>query len=210
MINFMDKLGQRTEEAERRGSRRGAQDPRELGRKYEDILKRIENLRNRALNLQEVLDERERAADSLQEAIAEREARLSRIDAAIGDSRELEQIIDVMEERLSLLSNKMGQNFDALDNGILQNFQEMNNSIQKNFGEIKGELSEQIHKENIKCYRNLQSLLEESQTRQDQAEGGATQKQYHVIKVFLGVITFVTVVNLTLSILALLKTFGIF
>ncbi len=63
---------------------------------------------------------------------------------------------------------------------------------------VKTELSEKIHRENVKCYRNIQTLLEELEAKIEHVEVGTqsmkVMKSYFGVLIILGVINFVGVV----------------
>ena len=94
---------------------------------------------------------------------------------------------------------------DGMDSETLieKKFTELNENLKS----IKGELSEKVHSENVKVYRNIQDLLKEL----DQSEEQRILLETHVGKLknqnmFL---TFLAAVNLGVGIILILLTLGI-
>ena len=55
---------------------------------------------------------------------------------------------------------------DTLENSVSRKWDEMFTKMDT----MKGELSEKIHSENVKCYRNVQALVEELEQKMEQSE----------------------------------------
>lgn len=73
---------------------------------------------------------------------------------------------------------------------------------------VKTELSEKIHRENVKCYRNIQTLLEELEAKIEHVEVGTQSMK--VMKSYFGVLIILGVVNFAGVVAIIAHMFGFF
>ena len=70
------------------------------------------------------------------------------------------------------------------------------------------ELGEKIHRENVKCYRNIQTLLEELEGKIEHVEIGAQSMK--VVKSYFGVLIILGIVDIVGVVAILAHMFGFF
>ena len=73
---------------------------------------------------------------------------------------------------------------------------------------MKTELGEKIHRENVKCYRNIQTLLEELETKIEHVEMGAQSMK--VVKGYFGVLIILGIINIGGIVAIIAHMFGFF
>ena len=73
---------------------------------------------------------------------------------------------------------------------------------------LKVELSEKIHSENVKCYRNIQTLVEELEAKIDASKTESQSKKR--LKGYFGGLVFLSLVNIAGVIAVVGRMFGYF
>ena len=129
---------------------------------------------SRVQELQGIVEEREDKAKELSGIVEEQQEKADRIVSAVAVQ------IDAMAGRVDARLNEWDKTFaerlaENAVNCADQNeevramIQEQNekltetvNSLDGQFDRVKNEICEKVHNENVKCYRNMQALLEES------------------------------------------------
>lgn len=71
---------------------------------------------------------------------------------------------------------------------------------------VKTELGEKIHRENVKCYRNIQTLLEELESKIERVEVGAQSMK--VLKSYFGALIILGVINFAGLAVVIVQAFG--
>lgn len=138
---------------------------REKAQHLQDLLLSKES---KVLELQNIVDEREIKAQELEYILNERQRK------ADGISAEVSQQIDKLIEKVSAKMEEIGSSIGAdLENGQkmsaeqLAELKETLQSITEQLNTIKGELSEKVHSENVKCYRNVADLFKSMDDKMD-------------------------------------------
>lgn len=160
----------------------------------------IASKENKVQELQEIVEEREGKAKELSDIIEERQDAAERVVAGVGTQ------IDGMVEKVDAKLNEFNKNFaerlaeNALNSAeqkeaVNQLIQEYNqklaeslNSLNGQFEQIKTEICEKIHTEDVKCYRNMQTLIEESDKKLEEikAEVSGIRSIKTMLKVIIG------------------------
>ncbi len=83
-----------------------------------------------------------------------------------------------------------------------------NSGNEQKLEEVKTELGEKIHRENVKCYRNIQTLLEELENKIERVEVGTQSMK--VIQSYFGVLIILGIVNFGGIIAIIAHMFGFF
>lgn len=130
---------------------------REKAQQLQDLLLSKESKVN---ELQTIVDEREVKAKELEEILSERQRR------ADGISEEVSKQIDNLIEKVSAKMEEIGTTIGAdlkegqkLSEEQVAQLRETLASITEQLDTIKGELSEKVHSENVKCFRNISDLF---------------------------------------------------
>lgn len=218
--------------------------------KEDFLIKQIDEFKEKAKQLQQLLDFKENKVEELQHIVDEREQKAQNLQNVLRvrqqEADKVNQSVDVHVEQISKklegqigqmnrgIDAKMAQVAVQLDDGVqgmeqqLQVQNQQLNELKEQIGNIvselnkgtddqlkasveelvtkldtmKNELSEKVHTENVKSYRNIQTLMEELDGKLGQVELGdnsmKTMKGYLKAIIVLGVLNLVAVAGLIL------------
>ena len=118
-----------------------------------------------AQKLSDILEERQGEADRLAAAVEERiDGMVSKVDARLDEwnktfaERLAENAVNCTEQNEEVRAMIKEQN-DKLSETV--------NGLNGQFDKTKNEICEKVHNENVKCYRNIQTLMEEFDNKLD-------------------------------------------
>lgn len=160
------------------------------------LLLQIDEFRERAKQLQEMMNQRESQAKELKSLVDERQEQADSLEIIVKERQEqTEKVAAEVEKQLDVLIAKVGAKMDQIERSMKQSLDqvvkgdmeenrrvnreqamEMKASLEQiqshllavkdelplmkeELTNAKGELSEKVHTENVKCYRNLQDLF---------------------------------------------------
>lgn len=188
------------------------------------LMKEIDEFRDRAKRLQMLLDNRETEAEKLKSIVNERQ---EKADALQEKADELDQILQErqqeadgitlqVERQIDSLINKVSVKMDELEatmtdqNEDGRRFSEQKakevketlGQIQEQLTTLKTELSEKVHTENVKCFRNISDALKGTEQKMDSIsdledsvnEKIAPVKLLGMSSLVVGVINFVAII----------------
>ncbi len=87
--------------------------------------------------------------------------------------QQMEQFSKGMDAKLAQVSIQMDSSLENLNRKLDSGF----GSIEKKLDVCKGELSDKVHSENVKSYRNVQALAEELNEKLEAKEQGGERKK---------------------------------
>lgn len=200
----------------------------------EDKVQELQNLvderEEKAKELSQVLHARKEEADILlngvhkqmEEMISSVEAKLTalseKISRTVDEStgRTVEQSTQMMDSLLDIsgqldtMKIQLEQQSETTGRTTEQTAQLMEalQEMSKQLDSMKLELAEKIHTEDVKCYRNMQNLIEELTARLE--ENDELEKQLDTIKSYLKYGTWFNVVKFVVLVLCVLYLMGVF
>lgn len=127
-------------------------------------------------------------------------------DFSLSTSEKLEQQTNSMKETLESFSSELTKIKTELEK-LAETSKDDEENSQK-LEEVKLELGEKIHRENVKCYRNIQTLLEELEGKIEHVEIGTQSMK--VVKSYFGALIIIGVVNFAGIIAIIAHMFGFF
>ncbi len=175
---------------------------REKARHLQGLLASKEN---KVQQLQEIVAEREGKAKELSDMIEERQDAADRVVAGVGAQ------IDGMVEKVDAKLNELNETFAErlAENAVNSTDQseevrslieeenkkltETVESLNGQFDKIKNEICEKIHTEDVKCYRNIQTLIDESDKKLEEMEEKI--QKLSSTKTMLGIIIVIALLN---------------
>ncbi len=175
---------------------------REKARQLQGLLASKEN---KVQQLQEIVAEREGKAKELSDMIEERQDAADRVVAGVGAQ------IDGMVEKVDAKLNELNETFAErlAENAVNSTDQseevrslieeenkkltETVESLNGQFDKIKNEICEKIHTEDVKCYRNIQTLIDESDKKLEEMEEKI--QKLSSTKTMLGIIIVIALLN---------------
>ena len=210
--------------------------------KDEYFVKQLEEFRERAMELQQLLDTKENRVQELTRVVNEREQKAQKLQEVLEKRRQeaeritrdveecVVQISRNMEKQLEQISMgndaKMAQISVQFDSGVenlkgeltrqLEQLESLKQALSDKLGEnlagqleaMKAELAEKVHTENVKSYRNMQSLIEELgeklDTGEQQERRTKSLKRYLRAAIVLGVLNLLAMAGLFLYELGIL------
>ncbi len=138
------------------------------------------------------------------QGLAEMEKKIQ--DFSLSTSEKLEKQTDSVKETLGSFSSELTKINAELEK--LAEAPKDDEESSKKLEEVKLELGEKIHRENVKCYRNIQTLLEELEGKIERVEIGTQSMK--VVKSYFGALIILGVVNFAGIIAIIAHMFGFF
>ena len=195
----------------------------EVVSKEDFLLNQIDEFRERAKQLQSLLDTKENEAQELQTLVDERQEKAEalgeilkeRQSKADGFTAEVEKQIDAM---IAKVADKMDEIESAMKEDVAdgkkfneEKAKELKDSlgqIEEQLTTIKTELSEKVHTENVKCYRNIQDLFRSMEEKVDHLT--MIEDKQRTIGVWTIVTAVLGIVNLIALTALMLINLGVF
>lgn len=164
--------------------------------KEDFLLNQIDEFREKARQLQELLSSKADKVQELQDIVAEKEDKAKELSDIIEERQDAaEHVVKGVKEQIGGMVDKVDEKLNELnatfadrlaenaDNSAAQH-EEVRNLIQEyseklseivnglngQFEKTKSEICEKVHTENVNCYRNVQTLIEESNRKLDGIE----------------------------------------
>ena len=186
------------------------------------LLSQIDEFREKAMQLQELLVSRESKAKELQTIVEEREVKAEVLQQILDERQEkADGITAEVSKKINVLIDKVAQKMDEVEASMkaelangnelsAQQAQQLKDTLTEvtiQLETIKGELSEKIHSENVICYRNMADLMNGIEDKLDDFTTlhavVDTNKKLSIVGIVLGG------VNLVALIALILVSFGI-
>ena len=145
---------------------------------FREKAKQLQNLisskEDKVQELQEIVEEKEGQAKELSDIIEERQDAAERVVSGVGEQIEgmvnkvdakLKELNETFAERLAENAVNSTEHNEAVRKLIDEYQDKMSEAIKGldgQFEAVKNEICEKVHTEDVKCYRNMQTLIEES------------------------------------------------
>ncbi len=194
------------------------------------LLNQIDEFREKAQQLQQLLLTKESKVAELQNIVDERE----------GKAKELEHILKDRQKKADGITLEMTQQIDSLIGKVSAKMDELGTTIEESVGKelsetrelskkqleglnelkelletinpqletIKGEMSEKVHTENVKCYRNIADLFKSMEDKVDSID--EVEKNVSSLRKTSVIILAVSIINMLGLIALALYELGIF
>ena len=186
------------------------------------LLSQIDEFREKAMQLQELLVSRESKAKELQTIVEEREVKAEELQQILDERQEkADGITAEVSKKINVLIEKVAQKMDEVEASMkaelangnelsAQQAQQLKDTLTEvttQLENIKVELSEKIHSENVICYRIMADLMNGIEDKLDDITALQTtvdtNKKLSIVGIVLGG------VNLIALIALILVSFGI-
>lgn len=187
--------------------------------KEDFLLNQIDEFREKARQLQELLSSKEDKVQELQDIVAEREDKAKELSDIIEERKDaadrvvagVKEQIDRMIDKVDIKLNELNETFtrrleENAANGTEQHEEVRNlireynekltetvNGLNGQFEKIRSEICDKVHTENVNCYRNVQTLIEESNRKLDGIEENGSKVSS--LKTMLIIIVIFTILN---------------
>ena len=194
------------------------------------LLTQIDEFREKAQQLQSLLLSKESKVMELQHIVDEREVKAKELEyilnerqrKADGITAEVSKQIDALIEKVTAKMDEIGVSIEKeVSDGQkitaeqMEELKETLASVNAQLETIKGELSEKVHTENVKCFRNISDLFKGMDEKVDaiqNAEAAVEKKvkSVHKCTIALIVLTIINMLGVTAVILMELGIFKMF
>lgn len=187
--------------------------------KEDFLLNQIDEFREKARQLQQLLSSKEDKVQELQDIVAEKEGKAKELsdiieerqDAAdrvvAGVKDQIDEMIDKVDAKLKELNDTFAERLaENAANSVKQHeevrglireynekLSETVNGLNGQFEKIRSEICEKVHTENVNCYRNVQTLIEEADRKLDGIEENVSK--ISSLKTMLIILIIFTVLN---------------
>ncbi|MDD6194096.1 MAG: hypothetical protein PUB19_04245 [Lachnospiraceae bacterium] len=180
------------------------------------LLAQIDAFRDKAKQLQTLISAKERKVKELEAMVRAKEERNAQLQEELAKKQaEADGIAADVETQVDRMMQSLRSNMDELEKRIedqvannqenaAQQTQAMRDTLQdmtSGLDAIKSELSEKVHSENVKQYRNIQDLLKELDNSEEEAKN--TLSQFGMLKGKVTGVTVITVINMIVSAITL-------
>ncbi len=159
----------------------------EFREKAKQLQSLIASKENKVQELQEIVEEREGKAKELSDIIEERQDAAERVVSGVGT--QIEGMVEKVNAKLNELNETFAErlaenavNSTEQDEAVRKLIEEYNakltetiNGLNGQFDTLKNEICEKVHTEDVKCYRNMQILIEESDKKLDEMKEEVTE-----------------------------------
>ena len=177
---------------------------REKAQQLQDLLLSKES---KVMELQNIVDEREIKAKELEDILNERQRRADGISEEV--AKQIDNLIEKVSAKMEEIGTTIGkdlENGQKLSEQQVEELKETLASLTTQLDTIKGELSEKVHSENVKCYRNVSDLFKSMDEKVDVIKNESEvidQKVKSVHKCTIAIIVLSVINMLGLTALAL-------
>ena len=162
--------------------------------KHEHIRRQMELYKEKTRMLQQMMDSQEALARELQAMEKEMEAQRKEVEAeqhvvvarqpVFEERNQWKQQADQLLQRMDNLAEQaqkihaamegMGAGLEEIRGELAIDPEEEGEDIFEKLDSLKEEITEKVHTESVKCYRNVQSLVEETKKELEEAYGKST------------------------------------
>lgn len=180
------------------------------------LLAQIDAFRDKAKQLQTLINAKERKVKELEAMVRAKEERNAQLQSELARKQaEADGIAADVETQVDRMMQSLRVNMDELEKRIedqvannqenaAEQTQAMKNTLEdmtSGLDAIKSELSEKVHSENVKQYRNIQDLLKELDNSEEEQKNATTK--FTMLKKKVTGVTVIKVVNMIVSIITL-------
>lgn len=176
------------------------------------LLAQIDAFRDKAKQLQGLINAKEQKVKDLEAMVQEKELRNAQLQNELAEKQaEADSIAADVETQVDRMMQTLRGNMDNLEKRIEEQVadnqenaatqtKEMRDTLQEmtsGLDAIKGELSEKVHSENVKQYRNIQDLLKELDNSEEENQN--TMARFAMLKKRTMGLTVFAIINMVLS-----------
>ncbi len=187
------------------------------------LLEQIDAFREKATQLQQLIAAKEQKAAELEALVREKEAINVKLQEELNKKQEeADNLVADVETQVDRMMQVVKNNMDQLEIDIKgqvsdnqesyenhnKNLQDTLRNVSAGLDTIQSELSEKTHSESVHLYRLIQDLLKEHDNSEEQAVKAV--EHYSSLKKLSVVVIVLLALTLGVSVVALIKSFGLF
>lgn len=187
--------------------------------KEDFLISQIDEFREKARQLQGLLASRESKAKQLQEIVEEREGKAKELSDKIGEQQDaadrvvegvgaqIDDMLEKVDARIKEMNRAFAERLAENEAGSAEQAEAAKEMIREHdeklsetigglsglFDKLKSEVCEKVHTENVQCYRNMQTLIEETDGKIEGLQEEVAKLSS--FKTMFAIIIFITVLN---------------
>ena len=191
--------------------------------KEDFLLSQIDEFREKAKQLQELVSSKESKVRELQSIVVEREGKAQRLQSILNERRseadklnqtvsdQVDGLIVKVEDKIGSLSEDLKT---TMTDGVKDNTVKVDEmkadlaDMKQQLEQFRNDLAEKVHDEDVQCYRNIQSLFDDFGEKVDRLE--ALDTRVSSIKGYLKCLSWFSVVNFIVLVGFILYQLGVF
>ncbi len=187
--------------------------------KEDYLMRQIDEFRDKAKQLQLLLKAKETQVNELENMVNAREAKAVELEGLLQVRRsEADQLVTETSAQIQLMIQALDRQMEQFNasvgdqvQGVNLQFGEKVQSLEEKLDAIKADICDKVHTEDVKCYRNMKSLIEAQNEKFDNVKL-SQESLTSVRKSFKGLkfLAFFAFVDFILLILFALYELGIF
>lgn len=177
----------------------------------DQLLIQIDKFRDKAKQLQSLINAKERKVKELEAVVRTKEEKNQELqeqlirkqkeaDSLVSDvNGRVDDLIDEVRQAMDEMSEKLKSQVNSNEDSATKQtmaVQDTLNSMNESLGKLKSDLSDKVHSENVKVYRNLQDLINEKNdatVSEDISKGFKTVKHQNVFIIILSILNLAAV-----------------
>ena len=177
----------------------------------DQLLIQIDKFRDKAKQLQSLINAKERKVKELEAVVRTKEEKNQELqeqlirkqkeaDSLVSDvNGRVDDLIDEVRQAMDEMSEKLKSQVNSNEDSATKQtmaVQDTLNSMNESLGKLKSDLSDKVHSENVKVYRNLQDLINEKNdatVSEDISRGFKTVKHQNVFIIILSILNLAAV-----------------
>ena len=190
--------------------------------KVQELQNLVNEREDKAQELEQILSERQEEADEIVsdfskkvDELAERvTAKMNEIEISV--SKQVADVKRVTEEQLEanrklnenqFIEEQTAANKKVSDEQVAEVKALLENATSQ-LDSIKTDLSEKVHSENVKCYRNIQDLFNEFDSKIEKMD--EMEKSVGAVKGYVKVLSWFSIINFVMLVAFILYSLGVF
>lgn len=205
----------------------GAKDAKEQKLPGEDeLLRQIDAFRDKAAQITRMINQRERRVKELEALVRSKEDKNRELQESLNKKQaEADSLVVNLNERVDEVTAHVKQSLDAMETKLAattdanrkaseetaESLKAAIGELQNGLSDVSDKVSEKIHSENVKEYRNIQDVLQEMDDREDRkADADAivlNQRKHKKILTALTVLGIIDLAGLAAAITLFITTF---
>ena len=191
--------------------------------KEDFLLSQIDEFREKAKQLQALVSSKESKVRELQSLVDEREGRAAKLQNILNERRQeadrlnqtvqeqVDGLISKVEQQITELGGELTKSATASEEAVTAKTEEMKETLlemKQLLEQTKNEIGDNIHEENVTCYRIIQTLFDDFGTKVDKVEN--MDSGVKGIKSYVKCLSWFSIVNFIVLVGFILYQLGVF
>lgn len=136
--------------------------------KEDYLMRQIDEFKDKARQLQTLLTSKEKEVHDLENLVSDREEKAQELEELLkvrrseadelvaGVSKQIQEMMDALDRQMEQFSAQIDGHVQSLDSQVGDKLQAVDSKLDA----IKADICDKVHNEDVKCYRNMKSLIE--------------------------------------------------